>query len=180
MANKSIPQIERVLLYYTQALGHDYNAYRNHVYRIYHLTLLLCPSELNKAQEEALAIAAVFHDLGIWTHHSMDYLSPSAESAVRHLEETGRTHLSDLCRQLIIHHHKISPYQGDHSDLTEAFRQADFMDLTFGVTRHGLPISRYQHLKESFPFLGFQKLIAKKILRHAFRHPMHPFPMLKR
>ncbi|MCV9386813.1 HD domain-containing protein [Reichenbachiella ulvae] len=179
MANKSISQIERVLLYYTQALGKDYNAYRNHVYRVYHLTLLLCSKELNKAQEEALAIAAVFHDIGIWTHHSMDYLGPSAESATRHLNESGKGHLADLCNQIISNHHKLSRYQGEHAELIEAFRQADLMDLAFGKLRQGLPSSRYAHLRESFPFLGFQKLIIKKVISHAWRHPSHPFPMLK-
>lgn len=179
MANKSIPQIERVLMYYTQALGKDYNAYRNHVYRVYHLTLLLCKKELNKAQEEALAIATVFHDIGVWTHHSMDYLSPSAESANQHLDQIGKGHLADLCKDIILQHHKLSTYQGDHAELIEAFRQADLMDLSFGKINRGLPTSRYVHLRESFPFLRFQKLILKKVMSYALRHPLRPFPMLK-
>lgn len=179
MANKSIQSIERVLIYYTQALGQDYNAYRNHVYRVYHLTLLLCPKELNKAQEEALAVAAAFHDLGIWTHHSMDYLRPSAQLAEQHLDETGRSHLSELTKHIIVQHHKLSAITDQQEALTEAFRKADLMDLSFGKISFKLPSSRYAHLRESFPFLGFQKMIYKRVLSYAFRHPMRPFPMIK-
>ncbi|UXP30835.1 HD domain-containing protein [Reichenbachiella agarivorans] len=178
MANKSIPRIEGILLYYTKALGADYNAYRNHVYRVYHLTLLLHHDELNYPASETLAVAAAFHDLGIWTHNTLDYLEPSADLASEYLRENNSTELDEAVRSLIIMHHKL----GIHKDnaLAEAFRKADKMDLSFGFFNYKLPKSRYAHLKEEFPFLEFQKNIIRKVLRYALTHLNRPFPMLRR
>jgi hypothetical protein len=36
-----------------------------------------------------LVIAACFHDLGIWTDHTFDYLSPSAGLARDYLQRYG-------------------------------------------------------------------------------------------
>ncbi|MBU2912892.1 MULTISPECIES: hypothetical protein [Reichenbachiella] len=180
MANKSIPRIEGILQFYTPALGADYNAYRNHVYRVYHLTLLLNTEEPTPEEQAALAIAAAFHDLGIWSNHTMDYLQPSTDLAKAYLSENHSDILTPLVHDLIVTHHKISSYQGANQSLIEAFRKADLMDLSFGTIRHGLPRSRYIHLREEFPFLNFQKTVFKKIMRYAIGHLNRPFPMLKR
>lgn len=42
-----------------------------------------------KINAEKYAIAAVFHDIGIWTNHTLDYLDPSAGQAKAYLTETG-------------------------------------------------------------------------------------------
>ena len=34
---------------------------------------------------EKIAVAAVFHDLGIWTNHTFDYIAPSVALAREHL-----------------------------------------------------------------------------------------------
>ncbi len=59
-------------------MGADYDKYKNHVYRVF-LNCLLIDSEKNN--EEKYAIASVFHDVGIWTNHTFDYLDPSIEQA---------------------------------------------------------------------------------------------------
>jgi len=49
----------------TGVIGRDITAYRNHTYRV----LNLCVAQSSNALEqlEKIAIAAAFHDLGIWT-----------------------------------------------------------------------------------------------------------------
>ena len=68
-----VPTIDDVLHDHATELGHDFVAYRNHVYRIVNLCVAIVgPSELEK-----IAVAAVFHDLGIWTNGTFDYIAPS-------------------------------------------------------------------------------------------------------
>ena len=58
-----IPNIDDVLDAHATELGHDFFAYRNHVYRIVNL----CVAIAGRSELEKIAVAAVFHDLGIWT-----------------------------------------------------------------------------------------------------------------
>ncbi|MFY0626949.1 MAG: hypothetical protein JXR07_11675 [Reichenbachiella sp.] len=179
MANKSIPRIEGILQYYTKALGANYNAYRNHVYRVYHLTLLLIKKEIDQTTQEQLAIAASFHDLGIWTHNSMDYLGPSSDLSDQYIKENAMNNEVSV-RQIIDHHHKLSPYKGENAQIVESFRKADLIDLSSGYIKFGLPASFYQNLKDEFPFLGFHRLIYGKVIKHAISHFWKPFPMMKK
>lgn len=175
MANKSIPRIEGILQYYTTAIGNDYNAYRNHVYRVYHLTLLLHQQDLSIEENEYLCIALAFHDMGVWTHHTMDYLPPSTDLALFYMNENEMKNTA-LVSQLIGEHHKISKH---NNALVESVRKADLTDLSFGIIGSNLPKSFYQNLVIDFPHLGFQKMITKKLLVYAFKHPFRPFPMMK-
>ncbi|MBK6276054.1 MAG: hypothetical protein IPF58_15805 [Saprospirales bacterium] len=62
------PIIEALFASYASVIGKDTEKYRNHVYRIFNYTLFLS----NNADEEKYAIAAFFHDIGIWTNqHSI-------------------------------------------------------------------------------------------------------------
>ena len=42
---------------------------------------------------EKIAVAAVIHDLGIWTNKTFDYIAPSAALAREHLAARGRAGL---------------------------------------------------------------------------------------
>jgi putative acetyltransferase len=59
-----------------EALGHDLPAYENHVVRV-----LRFVAALGGELSEPLVVAAAFHDLGIWTARTFDYLEPSVELA---------------------------------------------------------------------------------------------------
>jgi len=161
MANKSIPRIEGILQYYSVALGPNYNAYRNHVYRVYHIALLFVNKQLGIEDEEVLRIASAFHDLGIWTHQSMDYIGSSEDLCHNYLEENQMTDLAPKINTVIHFHHKLVPYEGKFADLAEPFRKADIVDLSFGYIHHSLPKSFYKNLKEEFPFLRFHRMILK-------------------
>jgi HD superfamily phosphodiesterase len=66
-----------VLENHASVLGHDFIAYRNHVYRVVNLCLAIAgrgDREEVQVTLEKIAVAAVFHDLGIWTNHTFDFL----------------------------------------------------------------------------------------------------------
>jgi hypothetical protein len=87
----SLPTVEEVLDVHASELGQDLIAYRNHVYRVVNLCLAIVgdsPVELEK-----IAVAAVFHDLGIWTNHTFDYIAPSVVGAcLRFRRDEARPH----------------------------------------------------------------------------------------
>ena len=80
----SIPTVSAVLANHASALGHDFIAYRNHVYRVVNLCLTIAGGG-DRIELEKIAAAAVFHDLGIWTNHTFDYIAPSVALARQHL-----------------------------------------------------------------------------------------------
>ena len=66
----SLPTVEEVLNDHASELGHDFIAYRNHVYRVANLYLAIVGD--SRVELEKIAVAVVFHDLGIWTNHTFD------------------------------------------------------------------------------------------------------------
>src|SRR5262245_2192127 len=85
----SLTTVEQVLGNHASALGHDFIAYRNHVYRVANLCLAIVGD--SRVDVEKIAVAAVFHDLGIWTGHTFDYIAPSVALVREHLVARGRT-----------------------------------------------------------------------------------------
>ncbi|HKE86392.1 MAG TPA: HD domain-containing protein, partial [Vicinamibacterales bacterium] len=67
---KSLPTVEEVLDHHASELGRDLVAYRNHVYRVANLCLAITGD--SGVELEKIAVAAVFHDLGIWTNRTFD------------------------------------------------------------------------------------------------------------
>ena len=77
----SLPIVEEVLDDHASALRHDFIAYRNHVYRVVNLCIAIVGD--SRIELEKIAVAAVFHDLGIWTNHTFDYMLPQSRSRAR-------------------------------------------------------------------------------------------------
>ena len=80
--------LDAILSTHAEALGADFEGYRNHTYRVANLSA----AQLSASAEEIekVAIAAAFHDLGIWTDRTFDYLAPSAALARAFLAGSGR------------------------------------------------------------------------------------------
>jgi hypothetical protein len=74
-----LPTVEDVLSDHASALSRDLTAYRHHVYRVVNLCVAIVGD--NRVELEKIAVAAVFHDLGIWTNQTFDYIAPSIELA---------------------------------------------------------------------------------------------------
>lgn len=158
-------------------LGHDYHKYRNHVYRVLLNCLLI---DDDKRNEYKYAMAAVFHDIGIWTHNTIDYLAPSIEEAQLYLQQNGKPEWADEITMMIYAHHKTGAYTGIYATTVETFRKADYIDVTLGLFTYGCSRKAIGINRKQFPNAGFHLFLAKKIALNLLRHPLHPFPMFTR
>lgn len=172
------PDIEQAMLLFQIPMGKDLVPYRNHVYRVFNYAAWY----LNYAEAEMrkLAIAAVFHDMGIWTHHTFDYLVPSEQTAMQYL---GRYELPEAWNMeialMIERHHQLRQYDGLFRSNVEAFRKADMADLSKGMFRGKLPFAAISQAVEAFPYEGFHTLLAKLAVSEFLRNPLNPLPMLR-
>jgi len=169
--------IEDLLQKYKKEIGPDYDKYKNHVYRVF---MLCCLMDEDKGNEEKYAIASVFHDIGIWTNHTFDYLQPSIEQVHIHLTKTGRQDWIEEITQMISFHHKISRYRGKNESIVENFRKADWIDVSFGLLSFGIDKKKMKENKRKWPTLGFQRFLVKASLKEFFKHPFNPLPMIKK
>lgn len=167
--------IEDILAHYKTELGEHFQKYRNHVYRVYHYAVIL--SKCAEPDKNKLAIAAAFHDIGLWTANTLDYLSSSINLARAYLQKNNLQIFDDEVEQIIDNHHKLTPYK--KSNLAEIFRQADLMDLTACIINFGVPPKQVHDIKKQFPSLGFKRYIFKQILLNFVKHPLNPLPIVK-
>jgi len=80
--------VNTILHTHAAVLGQDFAGYRNHVYRVLNLCRYIAGG--SRVEVDTLAVAAAFHDLGIWTHGTFDYIGPSAELARTYLLSHAR------------------------------------------------------------------------------------------
>ena len=173
--NTSEEIIEGILCVHQTQLATHYAKYRNHVYRVFNLALIL--SNPDEENYKALAIAAAFHDIGIWTDNTFNYLSPSVSLARIYIVQNNLTHLETLVTNIINNHHKLSPYKSN--SFVEAFRKADLIDLSFGLISFGVDAGQQTSLNRSFPLQGFHRFIILQAFKNIVRQPLHPLPMMK-
>ncbi len=170
----SFPRIDAVLAAFATALGRDRDAYRNHVHRVLNYFAALVPGAI----PEAVLVAAAFHDLGIWTDDTFDYLGPSERLAARYLETHG-IELAPEVRAIILEHHKLTPYRGPFAATIEPFRCADLVDVSLGVVRAAVPRTRVRAVRAAFPSAGFHRRLVALTCRQLVRTPLRPLPMLR-
>ncbi|HKO79088.1 MAG TPA: hypothetical protein VJU78_01775 [Chitinophagaceae bacterium] len=168
--------IEDLMDRFKPLINTDYIKYRNHIYRVFLNCLLL---DDNKNNEEKYAVAAVFHDIGIWTDHTIDYLNPSIEQAKIYLSKSRKQNLIKEITLMIYWHHKINKYQGEFAAIVENFRKADWIDVSIGLFGFGLDRKVIKENRKIFPNKGFHWFLIKKIMGNLFRHPLKPLPMFK-
>lgn len=171
------PAIESMFANYKVIIGSDYNKYRNHVYRVFCNCLLM---DNEKGNEGKYAVAAVFHDIGIWTNNTIDYLQPSIEQATQYLQKNNRHEWVDEIALMIYAHHKTGIYTGAYKTTVETFRKADYMDVTLGLFTYGYDKKTIADNRKRFPNAGFHFFLVKKIAKNFFRHPLNPLPMFTR
>ena len=174
---RSLPLLDEILVPWQECLGADYVGYRNHLYRMLHYCFYLGGPTGEDRQK--LIIAAAFHDLGIWSAHTLDYLPPSIELARRYLREQGLWHWGEEIALMIDMHHKVTPYRGVHAPLVELFRQGDRVDFSWGLCRCGVSAEYVAAVKAAFPNAGFHKCLAKLAWQQLKRAPFNPAPMMK-
>ena len=173
-----VPLLDELLDGYASAIGRDFTAYRNHTYRVVNFCVALSEGEPEIIQQKA-AIAAAFHDLGIWTDATFDYLPPSERLAQTYLAASGNAAWEPEIRDMIHYHHKITRYARRPDNLVETFREADWVDVSRGLLRFGLP-RRFPHdVFAAFPNAGFHRKLVQLSAGRFVRHPLNPLPMFK-
>ncbi|MCE9499635.1 MAG: hypothetical protein K8R21_03915 [Leptospira sp.] len=166
--------IDSILNTHKDSLGTSYDFYRNHVYRIYNLA----KSHFSAADSDILKIACAFHDIGIWTHKTFDYLEPSKDLSVEYCKNKAiDSESAKKIAEMITGHHKITKNRSSES--AEIFRQADLSDLSFGFI--GLKSGKdfRKELNRQFPNKGFHLALVKLFLKQVATHPMKPLPMFR-
>jgi HD domain len=169
--------IENVLEEKRNVLKYDYDKYKNHVYRVYHLCLKI---DKQTANRDKYAIASAFHDLGIWTHQTFDYLEPSISHAGQYLDKIGKPEWKDEVGRMIDMHHKWSRYSGQNEKTVETFRRADWIDITKGRINFNIDRKEISELEMKFPTFGFHRFLLKQSVENFLKHPLNPLPMLKK
>lgn len=172
------PTLDELFAPWHAALGRDYLAYRHHVERL----LALCEALAARAgvtlDPAALRVAGVYHDLGIWSDGTFDYLGPSAARARAWLEANGRGDLADQVSAMIAQHHKVRP-AGPAHDPVEIFRRADWLDVTLGLLASGLPRVQYRELLRRHPDDGFHFRLLQLSCKQLLTNPLRPLPMFR-
>ena len=196
----SLPTVEAVLDNHASELGHDLIAYRNHVYRVVNLCLAIVGDRC--IELEKIAVAAVFHDLGIWTNNTFDYIAPSVAIAREHLTTRGMPDWIPEIEAMIVDHHKVTTSRANpHPStiaggalsgvagpalsgvegqlLVESFRRADWIDVTRGLRRFGLPRTFIAAVAATWPDEGFHRRLVELTIDRWWKHPLNPLPMVK-
>ena len=170
-----IPELDDVLNAHAPALGGDFAGYRNHAHRVMTLCLALSPS----GDRKKIALAAAFHDLGIWTSATFDYIPPSVELASAHLAASGRSPWAPEIETTIREHHKLTRYRLHPDWLVEPFRRADLIDVSRGLVTFGLPRALIKDVFAQWPSAGFHKRLVQLSLNRLVSHPLSPLPMVR-
>lgn len=170
--------VEEILDSFKSVIGSDFDAYRNHVYRVINLCLSL--REYSSNDKEKIQIAACFHDIGIWTAGSLDYLPPSESEAARYLEGKGKGGWVAEVSEMIEMHHRVRSCEDSAFALVEPFRRADIADFSLGLVSMGMSKELIAELKSVFPNAGFHFRLVQLGGRWFLRHPLNPLPMFRR
>ncbi len=173
------PLVEQILDEHRDHAGDDesgWNGYRGHVYRVLNLARALAPESPDR--DEKLAIASAFHDLAVFA--SLDYLPPSIRAQDAWLTRTGRAGWSEELALIVAEHHRPTPYRGAHAPLVEAFRRADFADVSQGLVHPGLSRAYVTAVRAAFdvgPF--FTRVVPMALARRLARKPLDPLPHMR-
>ncbi len=168
--------LDDILVQYRSSLTVDFAGYRNHCYRVLNIFIRLAALNQVTINIEQAALALAFHDIGIWSDGTVDYLPPSLHEAKCYLSEHPAWNQPQTLL-MISEHHKLLPYKADV--VVELFRQADLVDFSLGMVRHGVEKDYIQQLKHTFPNAGFHRRLAELGLKNWLKHPFKPAPMMK-
>ena len=173
----SHPRLDAALEPWATEIAPHFTAYRNHCYYVLNVVNALAhptPEELDQ-----VAVAAAFHDLGIWSDHTLDYLDPSARRARDWLVSQGLEADAPAVEAMIQGHHKFTRCRGAHARLAEAFRRADWNFVSLGSIPMGVPGALRKQLVAQFPNEGFHRMLLKLGRTEFLRRPWKPLPMMR-
>jgi hypothetical protein len=172
-----IAALDEILTPWQECIGADFEGYRNHVSRM--LNFCFAMRACSDEERRKLIIAGAFHDIGIWSDSTVDYLPPSIAHAKRYLTEHGLTGWIPEIELIIDLHHKMRPYRGGASPLIEIFRRADLADFSLGMIKGGVPGAIVRSAKAAYPNAGFHKRLMRLAGGWFRKHPLSPPPFVK-
>lgn len=150
--------IEENLSRYKGILGKDYPGYRNHIYRVLSFSLHFLHGD--ETYRDIIAASLVYHDIALWTDGTNAYIKPSRARARKDLKNTKfDPDQMSLIEGIIEWHHKITPYRGEHSNVINAVRKADWVDFTYGMVHFGLPRKHIATVRDAIPESGFHNTL---------------------
>ena len=169
--------VDEILAGWKSRIGDDYAGYRNHLYRVLNFCFALrdCDAE----ERHKLTVAAAFHDLGIWSEGTVDYLAPSVALAKSYLENNNLDRWTDEISLIIDMHHKLRRFRDGRFPLVEVFRRGDLIDFSLGVVKFDLPRRHVSAVKGAIPNEGFHKRLLQLAGGWFASHPLSPPPFMK-
>ncbi|ULA68269.1 MAG: hypothetical protein LZF62_340019 [Nitrospira sp.] len=170
-------QIETILAKWARVIGEDYLGYKGHVYRMFNFCLALHPC--TEEEKTKLSIAACFHDIGLWSNHTLDYIPPSLSNAALYLSDSGRQEWSEEIALMIDMHHKVRAYTDRRYPLVEVFRKSDLIDVSLGLFSCGIARSYITGVKKHFPNHGFHRFLLETGGSWLLKHPFDPAPFMR-
>lgn len=173
--------VDSLLEPWLEALGRDRDAYENHVCRVLALCGMLAQKQNFEPDADARlawSVAAAFHDLGIWSHDTWDYIDPSVHLAHGWLARHDREDLVPQVERMIREHHGVRR-RGAATDPVEIFRRADVIDMWFCLRSYGVGRRRYRATVRNHPFAGFHRRVFGMFFRNLTRNPLRPLPMIR-
>jgi hypothetical protein len=168
--------ITEILSPYKVVLSKAYKPCLNHAIRVGCMAEQLSKSEFNK---DKFSVACAFHDLGIWTEKTWDYLQPSEILATDYLAKTNQNDWNKEVMAMIHHHHKLSRYKGEYEETVELFRKADLIDFSYDLILFDISREWYSGLKQKYPTNGLHKELGWNFWKHFKSKPWNPFPMVR-
>ena len=162
------------LFVFASAIGSDFAAYRNHCLRVLTFTNYFLTDEVLQELPDAMELAATaiaYHDVALWTDKELAYLEPSVVQFERNLHENHKEKDVAIIKDIIMAHHKITPFSSNHGAgvgaLVNAVRMADWADASMGIVRFGMPASLLEAAYDSIPEAGFHKMLLGMLHRCA-------------
>ncbi|MDJ0511019.1 MAG: hypothetical protein QNJ64_17450 [Crocosphaera sp.] len=171
------PLIEEILLQWKECIGDNYDGYRGHVYRMYNFCLV--QHDCSEEEKQKIAIAACFHDIGLWSAHTADYIPPSVVEVKKYLSQQKLEQWSEEIGLMVEFHHKVRPYKDEKYPLVEVFRKGDLVDFSFGIFNYGVPTDYVRNVKRIIPNAGFHKFLFKGAIEWFSKHPFSAPPFMK-
>jgi hypothetical protein len=172
--NSKYPLLDQILTEYSLQLGRQLVGYSNHCVRILENCRLLGA----QADADLFQIATAFHDLGIWTNGSFDYIEASVDAFLGSRFSRPCREENEVVVEMIRCHHKLTQC-GPLGSMAEVFRNADWIDVTWGIRSFGLDRRALGRVRAERPNRGFHFFLAKRTLLWGVRHPWNPLPMFR-
>ena len=105
--------------------------------------------------------ALVFHDIGLWTDKQLLYLEPSSFRAKEALQSEYSKEELILLHNIIFWHHKVTDFEGEHADIVNVVRKADWIDATMGLVNFGMPNSHMKEVNAALSESGFHRTLVE-------------------